>query len=63
MEADDLCLCFYFCPCLILRIVGCYVIFIYSLLFLVVWCNLYELKIKGLKESMPFASFVKISKP
>jgi len=36
VEDDDLCLCFY----LIVRIVGCYVIFIYSLLFLIVWCNL-----------------------
>jgi len=40
MEDDDLCLCFVFCPCRIVRIVGCYVIGIYLLLFLVVWCNL-----------------------
>jgi len=54
MMIDDLCLCFYlyyfylfyfiylfiFLPCLIVRIVGCYVIFIFSLLFLIVWCNL-----------------------
>jgi len=31
MEDYDLCLCFYFLPCLIVLIVGCYVIFIYYL--------------------------------